>query len=260
VPGLLTGRRAGGAKLAYMEEHQPTQRRWIERELVDKEISIVGVTAATIAFFFAYYIVLRFGLEVKPFTIYSWYRMLIFSIFGGFAAGVRPDVIRRGLTKYIYLVGPAAYGISYVAIRLGYGRAGTPKFYEVCAETLPLLLIGIIIEAELFTHVNMRPFSIFVNLDLLATGEGASLLVVLDGKPSNGLFAATVSGMIAAFAIIIANAVNKPPEKLDPRSDKISAIADVAIRVKLVRRPTHADVSAGEVTADSTAEGAIEQP
>ena len=156
--------------------------------------------------------IVKFGPRFnQAFTDYNYVRAATFSILGGVAVATPADTIRKYLNMFIYLVGPIAYGLSFTLTRLVHRQSGRLEFYEVCATILPILLIGMMIEGNLFEHANMSPFWIFVNLDLLATGLGASLLAVAGGHGSSGLFAATVGGMIDAFAIIVAVAMSKPP-------------------------------------------------
>lgn len=140
-------------------------------------------------------------------TLWISYAVLL-SCGGAIAITVPPDDLNRILHRRTNLLGVLAFLIANNVIRYAYSGAGNEAFYEVCAATLPILILALIIDSHVLETEN-HLFWIFINLTLIAGGEGGSLLAIVDGSPNHVLFSVVSAAMISTFVTVIASAVTK---------------------------------------------------
>lgn len=120
------------------------------------------------------------------------------------------DRVRRIIDHALPTVTPAVFtvvGVSGYLLNVGPGQVG---FYAACAQILPVLIIGLTIEAGLFGAHPSRLSDARVSLlslFLLGLGEVAALRALARGHGGREEFVIVVASIAAAFAGLAATAV-----------------------------------------------------
>jgi hypothetical protein len=149
----------------------------------------------------------QFWLGIPRSTLWISYAVLL-SFGTAIASTVPPDDLSRILHRRTNLLGFLTFVIASDVIRYAYSGTGNETFYEVCAATLPILILALIIDSHVLETENHLLF-IFLNLTLIAGGEGGALLAIVSGSPNHGNFSVVSAAMISAFVTVIASAVTR---------------------------------------------------
>lgn len=147
----------------------------------------------------------------SPFTVWNASRAVTVDVAIGIVLAIPPRDITRFTQKFLYIIGFVAFTVTEIILYFGrtYEGPGDEKVYEVCALTLPVLLLAVVIDIHLFEGPGAHPGWIFLNLFMLVGGEGASLLALSSGSGSRGLFSWAVASMTGIFTTIIASTIGK---------------------------------------------------
>lgn len=167
------------------------------------------------------------------FELWNLSRALVTSVAIAVVLTIPPRVIALTAQRFLYVIGYMVFAITFFVLL--YGRphegSGDEKVYEVCALTLPILLLAIVIDIRLFERPDSHPGLVFLILFTLVGGEGASLLALSNGRGSPGVFAWAVASMTGLFATIIASTIGKTgtPQKPKAKTSPSSVFEDQSI-------------------------------